>query len=154
MPTLRNTCRVCRRCTRRAVVIRLGRRMWFLVNCPGWLGGLPLECLIAFGGGIDRLRDVYPRVVSDSRVRSGNLDLVVVPLDIPLVECYVTRHQVDQVPFPHTMSRDLDAYPSVFWKRAMLLGMSTGEAIPSSILARNCFWASNPVPALRIFDRV
>ena len=36
----------------------------------------------------------------------------------------------------------------------MLLGMSTGEAIASSILARNCFWASNPVPVLRIFDRL
>ena len=29
-----------------------------------------------------------------------------------------------------------------------------GEAIASSISARNCFWASNPVPVLRIFDRV
>ena len=32
----------------------------------------------------------------------------------------------------------------------MLLRMSTGEAIASSISARNCFWASNPVPVLRI----
>ena len=58
-------------------------------------GGLPLDCLIGFGGGIDRLRLVYPRVVSDSRVRSGNLDLVVLPLDSPRVECHVTRHQVE-----------------------------------------------------------
>ena len=36
----------------------------------------------------------------------------------------------------------------------MLLGMSTGEAIVSSISTRNCFWATNPVPVLRIFDRV
>ena len=36
----------------------------------------------------------------------------------------------------------------------MLLGMSTGEAIASLISARNCFWASNPVPVLRIFDCV
>ena len=36
----------------------------------------------------------------------------------------------------------------------MLLGMSTGEAIASSILAKNCFWASNPVPVFRILDRV
>ena len=36
----------------------------------------------------------------------------------------------------------------------MLLWMSTGETIASLISARNCFWASNPVPVLRIFDRV
>ena len=29
-----------------------------------------------------------------------------------------------------------------------------GEAMASSTLARNCFWASNPVPALRMFERV
>ena len=34
----------------------------------------------------------------------------------------------------------------------MLLGMSMGEGMASSTLARNCFWASNPIPALRMFD--
>ena len=50
-----------------------------------------MEYLIAFGG--DRLCLVYPRVVSDSRVRSGSLDLVVVPLDIAQMECHVARRQ-------------------------------------------------------------
>ena len=57
---------------------------------------LPSECLIAFGG--DRLCLVYPRVVSDSRVRSGYLDLVVVPLDIARMECHVARRQIEPNP--------------------------------------------------------
>ena len=55
-----------------------------------------MECLIAFGG--DRLCLVYPRVVSDSRVRSGYLDLVVVPLDIARMECHVARRQIEPNP--------------------------------------------------------
>ena len=55
-----------------------------------------MECLIAFGG--DRLCLVYPRVVSDIRVRSGYLDLVVVPLDIARMECYVARRQIEPNP--------------------------------------------------------
>ena len=55
-----------------------------------------MECLIAFGG--DRLCLVYPRVVSDSRVRSGYPDLVVVPLDIAWMECHVARRQIEPNP--------------------------------------------------------
>ena len=66
------------------------------MNGPGWLGHLPSECLIAFGG--DRLCLVYPRVVSDSRVRSGYLDLVVVSLEIARMECHVARRQIEPNP--------------------------------------------------------
>ena len=52
-----------------------------------------MECLIAFIG--DRLCLVYPRVMSDNRVRSGYLDLVVVPLDIAQMEYHVARRQIE-----------------------------------------------------------
>ena len=55
-----------------------------------------MECLIAFGG--DRLCLVYPRVMCDSRIRSGYLDLVVVPLDIAGMECHVARRQIEPNP--------------------------------------------------------
>ena len=87
---------------RRAVVVGCAdsrlvlRRLRPLVNGPGWWGDLSLECLITLGG--DRLCLVYPRVVSDSRVWSGSLDLVVVPLDVARMECPVARRQIEPNP--------------------------------------------------------
>ena len=120
-----NSCRVSRRCSRHAVVIRLGRAgfargLWPLVNSPGWLGSLRLECLIAFGGGIDQLHLIYPRVVSDSRDRSGNLDLVV-PLDIFRVECHVIRHQVE--PYSAHKFKGYGRIPKCF----LVAGDATGD---------------------------
>ena len=122
LPFLRNTCRVSRRCSRHAVVIRLGHTGFFsglgsFVNGTGRWCGLLLQCLFGFGGGIDHLRLVYPRVVSDSRVRSGYLDLVVVPQDIPRVEWHVTRHQVE----PYSEHKECGGIPKCF--------LVAGEAI-------------------------
>ena len=68
-----------------------GVRPQAAVPCE-WSRLVRRSSLVAFGGGIDRLRLVFKRVVTGSRLQSGILDLVVVPMDIPRVECHVTRH--------------------------------------------------------------
>ena len=86
------TCRHCQLCW----LSSCSAKLCPLVNGPGWWGNLSLECLIACGG--NRLCLVYPRVMSDSRVRSGYLDLVVVPLDIVRMEGHVAWRQIESYP--------------------------------------------------------
>ena len=78
------------------------------------LGGLSLhrKCVVRLTDRPDMTLDVYRgrkttiqptkivylRLVSDSRVRSGYLDLVVVPLDIARMECHVARRQIEPNP--------------------------------------------------------
>ena len=89
---------------------------------------------------------LYSRVVSDSRVRSGYLNLVVVPLDIARMECHVARRQIE--PNPEHEVQGVDAYCSIFcyWgcQRAR---QSRLRYLPEIV-------SSNPVPVLWIFDRV
>ena len=57
-------------------------------------------------------------------------------------------------PISNTKSRRCGFILQCFLIASDATGDVKGEAIAPSILARNCFWASNPVPVLRIFDRV
>ena len=81
--------------------------------------------------------------MADSGSRSSYHGFVIVALDIARVERHVARGEVEP-------------YPQEVIKRCggVLLGMSKGEVMASSTLARHCFRASNPVPGSRISERV
>ena len=73
----RHSSRACGLCPRAPAPCERSRlvRRYFL-GMPYRLWRLSLECLIAFGGGIYRLCLVYPRVMSNSHVRSRWISLL------------------------------------------------------------------------------
>ena len=112
-----------------------------------------MECLIAFGG--DRLCLVYPRVVSDSRVRSGYLDPVVVPLDIAWMECHVARRQIE--PNPKHEVQGCGSILQCFLIARDVTGDVNGRGNCVNCvfdISQKLFLGVNPVPVLRIYDRV
>lgn len=107
-----------------------------------------MECLIYFKGGIDRLYLIYPWVVSDYHVRSGYLNKVVIPLDIHLMEHHVSRHEVEPDP------ADVIQRRTCIFKCLLILCNSDGNIDGPGDGVFNVPQASNPVPTLRIPDRM
>ena len=116
---------------------------------PGWCCDFSFEGLIACPAYLLRLID--SRVVADGCFRSSNHDFIVVALDIARVEGHVTQGEVEPQPEDEVQRGRCILECFLITRYA---GMSTGEAIASSIFAINCFLASNPVPALRMFEHV
>ena len=109
-----------------------------------------MECLIAFGS--DPVCLVYPRIVSDSRVRSGYLDLVVVALDIARIECYVARRQIE--PNPKHEVQGCGCILQCFLIAGDATGEVNGRGNRVFDISQKLFLGVKCRPILRIFDHV